>query len=53
MAKYGVIAKFESPLALLHAAKKVRDRGFTNFDCHSPFPIHGMDEAMEIGRAHV
>lgn len=51
MAKYGVIAKFESPLALLHAAKKVRDNGFTNFDCHSPFPIHGMDEAMGLKRS--
>lgn len=51
MAKYGVIAKFESPLALLHAAKKVRDSGFTNFDCHSPFPIHGMDEAMGLKRS--
>jgi len=51
MANYGIIAKFESPSALLHAAEKVRDSGFTNFDCHSPFPIHGMDEAMGLKRS--
>lgn len=41
-----MIAEFEGPQDLLHAAEQVRDNGFTRFDCHSPFPIHGMDEAM-------
>ena len=41
MSKFGVIARFESPESLVHAAEKVRDRGFTKFDCHSPVPIHG------------
>ena len=47
MSKYGVIAKFDNPQSLVHAAEQVRNEGFTKFDCHSPFPIHGMDEAME------
>ena len=38
MSKYGVIAKFDNPQSLVHAAEKVRDEGFTKFDCHSPFP---------------
>jgi len=43
---HGMIAEFEGPQQLLHAAEQVRDNGFIRFDCHSPFPIHGMDEAM-------
>jgi hypothetical protein len=30
----------------MKAAEKLRDAGFTNFDTHTPFPIHGMDGAM-------
>ena len=51
MSKYGVIAKFANPQSLVHAAEKVRDEGFTKFDCHSPFPIHGMDDAMGLKRS--
>jgi hypothetical protein len=46
---YGLLASFESPADLLHAAEKVRDAGYKKFDCHSPFPIHGMDQAMGLG----
>ena len=41
-----ILAEFKDPGALLHAAEKVRDEGYIKFDCHSPFPIHGMDDAM-------
>lgn len=47
---YGVLAEFSSPGALIAAAKKVRDAGFKDFDCYSPFPVHGIDEAMGIKR---
>jgi len=42
----GILAEFDTPKELLHAAEKFRDEGYIAFDCHSPFPIHGMDEAM-------
>jgi len=45
---YGLLATFDGPADLLHAAEKVRDAGFKKFDCHSPFPIHGMDDAMGL-----
>jgi hypothetical protein len=48
-----VIAEFDSPADLMHAAEKVRDGGFVRFDCHSPFPIHGMDRAMGLKRSPV
>lgn len=47
----GVLAQFNDSGSLMHAAEKVRDAGFKKFDCHSPFPIHGMDEAMGLKRS--
>ena len=43
---YGLMAEFDSADALLAAAKKVRDAGFTKIDAYSPFPIHGMGDAI-------
>lgn len=43
-----VLAEFKNPAELLRAARAMRDHGFQEFDCHSPFPIHGMDEAMGL-----
>lgn len=48
-----VIAEFDDPAELVHAAERVRDGGFVKFDCHSPFPIHGMDKAMGLKRSPV
>ncbi len=45
---YGLVAEYESPGALVHAAEKVRDAGYKKWDCHSPFPVHGIDPAMGI-----
>lgn len=50
---YGLLARFENPGALLAAAEKARDAGYTKYDCHSPFPIHGMDDAMGLRRSPV
>ena len=47
---YGVLAEFDTPGELVEAAKKVRDAGFTEFDCFTPFPVHGIDPAMGIKR---
>lgn len=44
----GMVAEFETPDAVIHAAEKVRDAGFTKWDVHTPFPVHGIDEAMGI-----
>jgi mono/diheme cytochrome c family protein len=47
---YGVIAEYDTPGDLIEAARKVRDAGYTDFDCYSPFPVHGIDDAMGIRR---
>jgi len=46
-----ILAQFNSANDLYHAAEKMRDNGYKEFDCHSPFPIHGMDEAMGLKRS--
>ena len=47
----GILAEFANPAALIKAAGKTRDAGYKKFDCHSPFPIHGMDKAMGLKRS--
>ncbi len=49
----GILGEFASPAALLQAAKETRRAGYKAFDCHSPFPIHGMDAAMGLKRSPV
>src|SRR5436309_2476263 len=48
---YGMGAEYASASALYEAAEKVRDAGFKRWDVHSPFPIHGMDKAMGLGKS--
>jgi len=47
---YGVLAEYDTPGELVAAARRVREAGYTDFDCFSPFPVHGIDEAMGIKR---
>jgi hypothetical protein len=44
-----LLAEFSTPGEVLHAATKLRAAGYSHFDTHSPFPIHGMDAAMGLG----
>lgn len=50
---YGIVAEFETPAAIYHAAEKVRDQGFRKWDVFTPFPIHGMDQAMGLKNSKV
>ena len=43
---YGLMAEFESADALLSAAHRVREAGYEKTDAYSPFPIHGLAEAL-------
>ena len=48
MKPYGIIAEFDSPAAILTAAKQVRDAGYRRWDVFTPFPIHGIDKVMGL-----
>ena len=45
---YGVAALFNNPDKIISAAKKVKEAGFTKWDVHSPYPLHGMEKAMGL-----
>ena len=50
---YGILAEFENPKEILKAANAVRKEGYINYDCHTPFPVHGLDDAMGLKRSIV
>ena len=50
---YGIIAEFETPAAIMHAAEKIRDSGFRKWDVFTPYPVHGMDKAMGLKNSRV
>ncbi|MCH2206586.1 MAG: DUF3341 domain-containing protein [Lentisphaerales bacterium] len=45
---HGIISEFTTPKDIYHAAEIFRDAGFKKFEVYTPFPIHGMDDAMGI-----
>lgn len=51
--KRGILGHFLDPEAALQAAAKVRDSEWTHFDFLTPFPIHGMEEAMGQRRSWI
>ena len=48
---YGMLAEYGSASAIYHACEKVRDAGYTRWDAHTPFPVHGLDGAMGLSRS--
>jgi hypothetical protein len=42
------LAEFDTPDGIIHAAEKVRDAGYEKWDVHTPYPVHGMDQAMGL-----
>jgi hypothetical protein len=50
---YGVIAEFNDPQSLLDAANAVREEGYTATDAFSPFPIHGLAEAVGFHKSRL
>lgn len=50
---YGLIATFETTPDVYHAAEQVRGAGYKNWDCITPFPVHGLDKAMGVTRSKV
>jgi len=43
---WGLLAEFETPDELLSAAARAREAGYRRMDAYTPFPIHGLSDAM-------
>jgi len=44
----GITGLFTDPDRVLVAAEQLRTAGYSKFDFHTPYPLHGLDEAMGI-----
>ena len=49
----GVLGFYDDPQSLLEATAKVRDSHFKNFDCYTPYPVHGLEHAQGLPRSRV
>jgi mono/diheme cytochrome c family protein len=45
---YSLTALFDSPGEIIQAAEKTSKAGYTKYDVHTPYPVHGMDQAMHL-----
>ena len=43
---HGVVAYYDDVDSVMAAARRVRDAGYKKWDTYAPFPVHGIDEAM-------
>jgi hypothetical protein len=44
----GFLIEFETEEGLKSGCASVRDAGYSNWDAHTPYPVHGLDEAMGV-----
>jgi hypothetical protein len=52
-ALHGVLAEFDDPAALVRAAGRAREAGYTRLDAFSPYPIEALSEALRLPRTRL
>src|SRR5665213_2494327 len=45
---YAAMGAFDNPEDLVDAGRKIREMGYTKLDAMSPFPVHGIDDAIGV-----
>jgi len=45
---FAICGRFDSPAGIFHCCEALRDKGYTQFDAHTPFPVHGLEKAMGL-----
>ena len=50
---FGIAAQFGSPEAVIEAANKAREEGFVKVEAYTPFPVHGLTDALGYQNATV
>jgi mono/diheme cytochrome c family protein len=43
---HGVVGYYSDVDGIMNASRKIRDAGYKKWDAYTPFPVHGIDEAM-------
>src|ERR1700676_929535 len=46
MQLYGVMGEFETPEAILHAARKAREAGYRHITAYTPIPVEGLAQII-------
>ena len=49
----GMIGLYDKPDDIIQAAERVRDAGWKAWDCHTPYPVHGLDDAMGLAESKI
>ena len=47
---HGMIGEFETPVALIEAARRAREAGYRRMDAYTPYPIEELAEALKLPR---
>jgi hypothetical protein len=50
---HGMVAEFADDRDLLMAAREARRFGYTKMEAYSPFPVHGIDDALGVPRSRL
>ncbi|HSJ55469.1 MAG TPA: DUF3341 domain-containing protein [Anaerolineae bacterium] len=45
---FELVAEFDDPQALLHAARSAREAGYHKVEAYSPYPVEGLAEAVGV-----
>ncbi|MCB1306868.1 MAG: DUF3341 domain-containing protein [Leptospiraceae bacterium] len=51
--EHGMFGLFDTPEKISKAAKAAHAKGYTNFDCLTPFPVHGLEFDMGLKRSKI
>ncbi len=43
---YGIMAEFDDPEELVQATQRAYEAGYRTMDAYSPFPVHGLSQAL-------
>lgn len=49
----GVFGLFDSEEEIIEAAEKAKEKKYQGFDCFTPYPVHGLDDAMGLARSGI
>jgi len=49
----GLLALYDNPDGLLHAAALAREHGYEGVDAFTPYPVHGLSEALGVRKSWV